>query len=102
MSAIEIIVAAVPPCVASIIMLIVNRNIAKRDKTRDEKDEIHSKERLLQMKMIAATMKLSEAVAIAARDGKTNGEMKAAMAECEEAKSAYYEFLNEQAYKHIA
>lgn len=95
------IIAAVPSVVASIIMLIINRRISERDKLHENHEKIQSQERLLQMKMTSATLKLTEANAIALRDGRCNGELKAAMAECEAAKKAYYEFLNAQAYEHI-
>lgn len=98
MEIVSIIISIIP----SIIMLFITRKINAHDREQTAKFTAQSKERLLQLQMTSATLKLSEAVAIAMRDGKTNGEMKAAMSECESAKNAYYEFLNEQAYKHIA
>lgn len=97
----EWIIAAVPSVIASIIMLVINRRISVRDKQHENHEKIQSQERLLQLKMTSATLKLTEANAIALRDGRCNGELKAAMTECEAAKKAYYEFLNAQAYEHI-
>ena len=91
------IIAAVPSVIASIIMLVLSRKITKADKHADEQ----IKAQLLMLKMVSSTMALSEATAIAIRDGKTNGETKAAMAEVTAAKRAYYEFLNTEAFEHI-
>lgn len=81
----------------SVIMLILSRKITKADK--HAKEQI--KAQLLMLKMVSSTMALSEATAIAIRDGRTNGETKAAMAEVAAAKKAYYEFLNTEAFEHI-
>ena len=93
----EWIIAAVPSVIASIIMLVLSRKITKADKHTAEQ----IKAQLLMLKMVSSTMALSEATAIAIRDGKTNGETKAAMAEVTAAKKAYYEFLNTEAFEHI-
>ncbi len=95
-------VSTVFSIIASVVMLIVTRRITKRDKLREQHAKIQQCESMLNMKLQIAILKLSEANAIALRDGKTNGELKAAMAECATAKKAYYEFLDKQAYEHIA
>lgn len=89
--------AALPSIIASVIMLILTRKISKAEKHSAEQ----IKAQLLMLKMVSSTMALSEATAIAIRDGKTNGETKAAMSEVTAAKKAYYEFLNEEAFEHI-
>lgn len=82
---------------ANIVMLFVSRKVSKAEKHSAEQ----VKAQLLMLKMVSSTMGLSEATAIAIRDGKTNGETKAAMAEVTAAKKAYYEFLNTEAFEHI-
>ena len=91
------VIAAVPSVIASVIMLVISTKIKKAEKHSDEQ----IKAQLLMLKMVSSTMSLAEATAIAIRDGKTNGETKAAMAEVTAAKKAYYEFLNTEAFEHI-
>ncbi len=85
----------------SMAVFYLTRKQNKRDKQEDDHNKAQQKEAVLNMKLAIATLKLSEANAIALRDGRCNGELKAAMTECEAAKKAYYEFLNEEAFEHI-
>ena len=82
---------------ANIVMLIITQKVNKAEKRGEEQIQAQ----MLMLKMVSSTMALSEATAIAIRDGKTNGETKAAMIEVEAAKKAYYEFLNREAFEHI-
>lgn len=82
---------------ANIVMLVISKKVSKAEKHSAEQ----IKAQLLMLKMVSSNIALSEATAIAIRDGKTNGETKAAMAEVTAAKRAYYEFLNTEAFEHI-
>ena len=95
------IITVLPTVITSMAIFYLTRKQNKRDKENDDHTKAQRKEAMLNMKVAIATLKLSEANAIALRDGKTNGELKAAMTECEAAKKEYYEFLNAQAYEHI-
>ncbi len=95
------IITILPTVITSMAVFYLTRKQNKRDKENDDHTKAQRKEAMLNMKVAIATLKLSEANALALRDGKTNGELKAAMAECEAAKKEYYEFLNAQAYEHI-
>lgn len=97
----QMLLAAAPTLITSVAVFYLTRRQNKRDKQADEHTKVQQKEAVLHMKMASATLKLTEANAIALRDGKTNGELKAAMQECEDAKRAYYEFLNAEAFEHI-
>ena len=82
---------------ANIVMLVISKKVSKAEKHSAEQ----IKAQLLMLKMVSSNIALSEATAIAIRDGKTNGETKAAMTEVTAAKKAYYEFLNTEAFEHI-
>lgn len=82
---------------ANIVMLVISRKVSQAEKHNAEQ----IKAQLLMLKMVSSNIALSEATAVAIRDGKTNGETKAAMAEVTAAKRAYYEFLNTEAFEHI-
>lgn len=101
MDVITVLVSALPSIFASCVMLAVTRSQQKKEKQKEQHAKAQQRESMLSMKLEFATLKLSEANAIALRDGKCNGELKKAMEECDAAKKAYYEFLDAQAYEHI-
>lgn len=69
----------------------------KRKEERDEKkDEVKRKENVLILKSIKALGELTEANSIAIRDGRTNGELKHALADYSEISDELEEFLIEQ------
>lgn len=92
-------VSIAPAIITSIALFYMQRKQNRRDRQVDSLSAAKQKESLLSMKMLIATLKLAEATAIAMRDGKCNGEIKAAVTECESAKNAYYDFLNSKAYE---
>ena len=81
------------------VLFFLQHFFRKKAKKDEERDESKRKENLLILKSIDAVGKLTYADAIAIRDGKTNGEMKAAIEAYKKADEEMYEFLLEQTTK---
>lgn len=92
-------VSITPAIITGLALFYMQRKQNHRDRRVDSLSSAKQQESLLSMKMLMATLKLAEATAISMRDGKCNGEIKAAVIECESAKNAYYNFLNSKAYE---
>lgn len=78
------------------VLFFLQHFFKKKAKKDEERDAAKAKENLLILKSIDAVGKLTYADAIAIRDGKTNGEMKAAIEAYKKADEEMYEFLLEQ------
>ena len=63
--------------------------------------EIRKIESLLSLKLNMANAKLGRATAVALKRGKANGEVEEALEAYEDAKQAYFDFLNQQANEHL-
>ena len=91
------IVISALPCIASgMVLFFLQRFFKKKAKRDEERDAMKRRENILIMKTLDAVGKLTQANAIAIRDGKTNGEMKAAIEAYTKANKELYEFLLEQ------
>ena len=91
-----IIISVCASIVSVMALYFLKRYFYKRDKKEAKKDELIAKENILILKSIDAVGKLTYADAIAIRDGKTNGEMKAAIEAYKKADEELYNFLLEQ------
>ena len=91
-----IIISVCASIVSGMALYFLKRYFDKRDKKEAKKDELIAKENILILKSIDAVGKLTYADAIAIRDGKTNGEMKAAIEAYKKADEELYNFLLEQ------
>ena len=76
---VAIIISVASSIVSGMVLFFLQYYFKKKAKKDEERDEAKRKENLLILKSIDAVGKLTYADAIAIRDGKTNGEMKAAI-----------------------
>lgn len=81
--------------VSGMVLYFLKRYFDKRDKEQAERDKLQARENILILKSIDAVGKLTYADAIAIRDGKTNGEMAAAIKAYKKADEELYEYLLE-------
>ena len=70
-------------------------------KHQNDKDKAREEINVLLIQGIGASISLGEAASIALRDGKTNGETKAALRYAKDAKHDITNFLTKQGVKHI-
>ncbi len=91
----------VPSAVTAFCFWLLQRNIRRRDKTLEEKDAAREQNQIFLIKGMGASMALSEAIAMAVRDGKCNGEIDAALKYAQEVKHEQRDFLTEQGVKHL-
>ena len=82
--------------VSGVTLYFVQRFFKKREAKEDEKDAAEKRENILILKSVNAIGKLTEANAIAIRDGRTNGELHAALDEYEKVERELYQYLLEQ------
>lgn len=102
------IVCAVIAGIATVLCAWIAKTNAKTEKERkaaDEKtaklNEQRAKEARLQLSMIAANSKLTVGVAMALKNGHTNGEVEEGLAAVNAANTKYTEFLEEIAIEHM-
>ena len=82
--------------VSGVTLCFVQRFFKRRDAKEDEKDAAEKCENILILKSVNAIGKLTEANAIAIRDGRTNGELHTALDEYEKVDRELYQYLLEQ------
>lgn len=80
---------------------IVGIFVRRLEKKMDKEREARRKYELFQVKVQAATIALCKANAIALRNGRCNGETKAALEYLAQVKKEQREFLNEQSIDHL-
>ena len=97
---VAIIISVASSIISGMVLFFLQRFFKKKTKKDEERDAAKAKENILILKSIDAVGKLTYANAIAIRDGKTNGEMKAAIEAYKKADEEMYEFLLEQTTKH--
>lgn len=89
-----LVAAIVPSIVVALIMLWLNRKIDRKDSEDKKAKERQIKAEEVTMGLTSASASLSLACAVALRRGETNGEVETAVAEYNDAKRAYYGFIN--------
>ena len=94
-----IIISIASSIISGMVLFFLQRYFKNKAKHDEERDAAKRKENLLILKSIDAVGKLTYADSIAIRDGKTNGEMKTAIAAYKKADQELYEFLLEQTVK---
>jgi len=91
-----IIISILSAIVSGMVLYFLKRFFDKREREQAERDKQTARENILILKCIDAVGKLTYADAIAIRDGRTNGEMAAAIKAYKKADEELYEFLLEQ------
>lgn len=82
--------------ISGVTLYFVQRFFKRREDKEKEKDAAEKRENILILKSVNAIGKLTEANAIAIRDGRTNGELHAALDEYGKVDKELYEYLLEQ------
>ena len=82
--------------ISGVTLYFVQRFFKRRGDKEKEKDAAEKRENILILKSVNAIGKLTEANAIAIRDGRTNGELHAALDEYGKVDKELYEYLLEQ------
>ncbi|MEG2116553.1 MAG: hypothetical protein RRZ69_02590 [Clostridia bacterium] len=93
---IEIVLSILASVISGFTLFLLQKFFKRKEKSDYERDKAKSCENVLILKSINAVGKLTEANAIALRDGKTNGEMREAMETYSEVRNEMYEYLLEQ------
>lgn len=96
MNIVAILISILSSVVSGTALFFLQRYFKKKDKKDEERDTVKAKENILILKSINAVGKLTEANAIAIRDGKTNGEMHEAMDNYAEVNDELYQYLLER------
>ena len=86
--------------VSGTVLFFVKRYFTKRDARDEQAERTRRQTSLLTLRSINAIGKLTEANAIAIRDGTTTGELKAALEEYSKVNAELYDFLFEHVASH--
>ena len=97
----EYVIAIAQTVFISMLIFYLQRRQNKYDKKTQERVDAQKTESLRQLEMSMAGCKLSYAVAMAVKRGKPNGEIEEAINAYNDAKTKYYEFIDEQAMTHL-
>ena len=92
-AAMSYILTAVITIVSGLVLFFLQRMLNKQQKAEEERDHKKAQENALILRSINALGNLTVANSIALRDGKTNGEMKTALAEYEEVNKEMYAYI---------
>ena len=82
--------------VSGVTLYFVQRFFKKREKKEEEKEAAEKCENILILKSVNVIGKLTMANAIAIRDGRTNGELHAALEDYDKVNRELYDYLLEQ------
>lgn len=93
---VSIVISVCASIVSGVVVLLVQRYIKRHEDTEKNRNEAHRRENVLILKSIKVLGELTEANSIAIRDGKTNGELKAALSDYTDISKELDEFLIEQ------
>lgn len=99
-----ILAAGIPSAVVGILIGRLNKRIEKSDAVREEKENARLRHEVMTIKLIMASISLSEATAEAVQripDAHCNGDMASALEEARSAKAEFREFEREQTIKAI-
>ena len=96
MHILTILITALCGILSSIAVFLIQRNFKKNDERERRRDEQKAQETVLIIKSVNAVGHLTEATAIALRDGKTNGELSAALHEYGKVDREMYNYLVER------
>jgi len=79
----------------------IEKRMDEENKARKEREEARRKYEIFQVKTLTAVTALSKANAIALKNGKCNGETKAALEYLDQVKHEQRDFLTEQGIDHL-
>ena len=99
-----ILAAGIPSAVVGILVGRLNRRISKSDALRDAKEDARLRHDVMIIKLIMASIALSEATAEAVQripDAHCNGDMKTALEQAKAVKEEYRDFEREQVIRSI-
>ncbi len=91
----------VPSAVTAFCFWAIQRNINKRDASRDETDNARRKNEILLIKCVGASLALGEATGMALKSGTCNGEMSKALEYARQVKHEQKDFLTEQGINNL-
>ncbi len=93
---ISIAISVCASVISGVVIFLVQRSFKKHDERQKVREAAQHKETILILKSIKVLGELTEANSIAIRDGKTNGELKAALHDYTDLSKELDEFLIEQ------
>lgn len=96
--------AGIPSAIIGIFVGRLNKKIDKRDKLREEREQVRIKNEAMLIKLTMASLSLGEATAEAVQripDAHCNGDMTEALDFAKKAKSDYRDFEHEQTAKAV-
>lgn len=96
MNILSIVLSILASVISGMALFFLQRYFKRKDKKEEIRDKAKANENILILKSINAVGKLTEANAIALRDGKTNGEMSTALDEYAAVDKELYNYLLEQ------
>ena len=96
MQVLTIIISVIGSVVSGTALFLLQRWFRKKDARDERRDKANAKENVLIIKSINAIGRLTEATAISLRDGKTNGEICAALKEYGAVDAEMYNYLLER------
>lgn len=96
------IVAGFVTIINTIIVSKKEKELEKRERKREELEELHSKERQLTMSLLSSVCKLSTVTAKAVFNQKTNGDVEDAFNSAAESQREYFDFINELASQKLS
>lgn len=93
---ISIIISVCSGVISGVVVFLVQRYFKRNEENAKKRNEATKEENTLILKSIKVLGELTEANSIAIRDGKTNGELKAAMKDYNELNKELDDFLIDQ------
>jgi len=90
---ISAVLTAATTVVSGVVLFLVTRFLNRQRSGEERRDAEKAQETVLILQSLNALGKLSVANSIALRDGKTNGEMSAALREVEQMENRLYDYL---------
>lgn len=93
--------SAVVGGIVSIAFRRIEKRLEKEEAERTKREEARRQYEIFQVKTLTAVTALSKATAIALKNGKCNGETKAALEYLDQVKHDQRDFLTEQGIDHI-
>lgn len=96
------VITALISAASVIIVARINVDSRRHMKKSEEREKIRNKGTLIQLKMMQANTKLTDAIAIAIKRGYPNGEVEAAQKEIAEVEKEYNQFMIEMTAKNLS
>lgn len=92
-TAITLLVTSVASIFSGMVLFLIQRFFKNQQRKDEEREKDKAMQTALILKSLNALGKLTVANSIALRDGKTNGELKSALAEYEDVEKELYDYL---------